>query len=877
MNVQSKRPARRLSIVLIVVLVAATGVAALEHAGAPGRAASTVRVPAAADAAPASAGFPTRDLAFFEPNLGQADAAVAFLTRSGGDTLFLTPTDAVRVFPPPTRAASDGSGRDLSETPGFDARGLPVAVEIPDSPGVALRTTFVDAAHDVRLVGEEQKGGLSNYLVGSDASSWVRGVPHFGAVRYIGLYDGIDLRFYRNAGGLVEYDFLLAPGADPAAIKLAFSGATATTIDGDGNLVFETHAGRLLQPAPVLHQRFAHGPVPVAGAYELSGGIATFRIGPYDPTRELVIDPVIAYATYLGGSGDDWAMDVAVDSRGAPCITGFTENVDFPAPSGTPTTTLGAPNLTIRGHVFVARLTPAGDAYEYLTYVGGDGISYSYGGLDSDSAGRCAVVGTTSAKNFPVHNAAQPAHAGGHASDGFAFKLNAAGDAFEFSTYLGGTASESSGGIAIDASGSTYVVGSTASADFPVKDAYQATLVNSSEIFLVRLDPGGAMDYSTFLGGTLWEYASGVAADADGRAHVTGITGSLDFPTLNAAQPALAAGYRDAFAVRFAPDGASLEYATYVGGAGGEWGSGGALAPDGTFYVSGMTQASDYPLVDATSPSGGGAGDAYLSAFAPSGSLVFSTTLGGPSYQSGDVGVGPDGSVFVDAFDLDSNPPRVRPIRSTVWGADHWLVDLSADRRSIEFSTFLGGVDRETGASVAVDGAGNMYVVGGTSSKHALADDGVQPRPGELMGPFTIVQEAFLVKVSPGPSPPSEPVDVVMEDGDEQREARIRWSAPFYSGDGPITAYHIHRGLDPRNLTFYAAVGPEVRVYDDPAAWDGTDVAGSAVPIFEEPPKYYNVRAVNAVGAGIPGIGWCFQQMGFAGFVLGESDCYPEG
>ncbi len=346
----------------------------------------------------------------FEVNQGQTAAQVDFLSQGSGYTLFLTPTETVLSLQKPAPAAGD-------------------AAKVPDS--VVLSSTFVGANPQPQVVGLDRLAGTSNYFIGSDPSQWHTNIANYGQVEYQNLYPGVNLVFYGNQRQL-EYDYVVAPGTDPGVIKLAIDGAESMTIDGQGNLVLHTSAGDVMEDAPVVYQESAGVRQPVSGQFVLEGdGQVGFALGAYDHTRPLVIDPVLSYSTYLGGTGYDWGNGIAVDTAGNAYVTGTTSSTDFPTTTGAFQTIYGG-----NGDGFVTKLNPTGTALVYSTYLGGTGEDVGLG-IAVDTAGNAYVTGGTSSTNFPTTPGAYQTSFGG-GEDAFVAKF-----AFEVQTTTALTTSAS--------------------------------------------------------------------------------------------------------------------------------------------------------------------------------------------------------------------------------------------------------------------------------------------------------------------------------------------------------------------------------------------------------------------------------------------------
>jgi hypothetical protein len=378
--------------------------------------------------------------------------------------------------------------------------------------------------------GVDEMSGKSNYFIGNDAKKWHTNVPRYAKVKYTGVYSGIDLVYYGNQQQL-EYDFVVAPGADPRRIQLGISGARRISCNEDGNLVLTMDEGEILWHKPVVYQKHGGTRQEIATHYAINAkNRVRFEVGDYDSRRPLFIDPLI-YSTYLGGSAYDYGSGIAVDGAGHAYVTGWTTSANFPTMNPLQPASGGL-------YVFVAKLNPAGSALVYSTYLGGG--ADEGGGIAVDSSGNAYVTGLTESTDFPTMNPLQPSFGG--VSDAFVAKLNPTGSALVYSTYLGGSGIDNGTGISVDNSGNAYVTGYTFSANFPLMNPLQATPGGGGygDAFVAKLDStGSALVYSTYLGGSGDDYGAGIAVDSPGNAYVTGSTDSNDFPTMNPLQPTL--------------------------------------------------------------------------------------------------------------------------------------------------------------------------------------------------------------------------------------------------------------------------------------------------------------------------------------------------
>jgi hypothetical protein len=661
----------------------------------------------------------------FEANEGQTDRRVRFLARGGGYALFLTPAGAVlrlRGGAPPARPARTKTGSDV------------------------LSMRFAGANPSPSMEGEGVLPGVSNYFVGQDPAKWRTGIPHYQAVRYAEVYPGVDVLFYGNQREL-EYDIVVAPGADPRRVRLAFDGARGLSVDEHGDLTIRTATGRLTHRKPLTYQEVEGRKQVIASRYVLKAGKQIgFEVSAYDPTRPLVIDPVLVYSTYLGGSGQDLGYGLAVDSSGSAYVTGHTASLNFPITAGAPQTAYGGSFAD----VFVTKLNPAGDALVYSTYLGGSNGDEGKG-IAVDTSGSAYVVGNSRSANFPTTPGAfQTAPAGGpNLGDAFAAKLSPAGDALVYSTFLGGSHDDRAQGVALDAAGRAFVSGSTVSSNFPLFNQFQGYPGDgNSNCFVTRLNAAGsALTYSTYLGGSAGEFNGGIAVDSTGKAYVSGSTTSADFPTVNAFQPGLS-GARDVFVAKIDADQAgapSLVYSTYFGGLSVDEASAVAVNSSGNAFVAGFTDSTNFPTTAGAFQTvyGGGFFEAFVAKLGVAGNtLDYSTYLGG---SDGDLAYGlaldASGNAYVAGETYSYNFPTAYPFQpANSLPPDAFVTKLDAAGSSIVYSSYLGGGSNDTARAVAVDAADNAYVAGHTFSTNF-------PAVGPAQGSYGGNGDAFVAKI----------------------------------------------------------------------------------------------------------------------------------
>ena len=706
----------------------------------------------------------------FERNQGQSDSRVAFLSRGRGYTLFLTEDEAV-----------------------LEMRNAPASSKLPTSSHAIssglVRMTLVGAKSGTTAVGEDELPGKSNYFIGNNPDKWTRNIDNYAKVRYADIYPGIDLVYYGTQGQL-EYDFVVRPGTDASQIRLAVNDADHQNLqlDSSGALVASTPAGDLQFLKPVIYQRNPDGSRQgVDGNYKLAGAnMVGFELGPYDKTRELVLDPVVGYSSFLGGSGDDAhdSVSVAVDSAGNAYVASGTTSINFPVSAGAFQPTFGGgpaicdQQSNFCGDAFVTKINAAGTAIVYSTYLGGNDSDYAYG-LAVDAGGNAYVAGLTKSLNFPVTAGVFQPNFGGYPSpcnewvcgDAFVTKLNATGSALVYSSYLGGSGDEHPEGLAIDAQGNAYLAGDTGSPDFPITPgAFQTQLkggdtcigrngvaVTCHNAFVTKVNPTGTkLVYSTYLGGSTGDGAGGIAVDSAGHTAAVGSTCSTDFPiTANAFQKANAGGC-DIFVSVFSPNGGQLVYSTFFGGIGYDASYGAAVDGSGNVYLGGFTSSPNFPVTSgAVQTVYGGNNDAVIAKFNPrasgAASLVYSTYLGGSQSDLGaDVAVDSLGDAYVCGETFSPDFPAVNAVQAARRGTsgDAFLSELNPQGTALLFSTYLGGSGQQEADNVALDKAGNVFIAGRTTS----GDFPTTPRafqPGYAGG----ASDLYVVKVNPANAP----------------------------------------------------------------------------------------------------------------------------
>jgi hypothetical protein len=669
----------------------------------------------------------------FEPNLGQTNRAVRFLSRGNGYALYLTANEAFLSL------------RRLSPN-GVKDRPSPFYKIKMDGPAsTLLRMKLVGADPVPKISGIEELPGKSNYFVGNNPQTWQRNVPTFAKVKYENVYPGIDLVYYGNQGQL-EYDFVGAPGANLRMIELSFPDAKTLSIDAKGGLVIGLEHGEVFERAPAVFQEVNGRKRTIAGRYILrDSNRVAFEMGTVDRSRAVVIDPAIQFSTYLGGSGDDSPFYMDVDRFGSVYVAGCTTSTDFPTTPDSLQSTFAGGTFggTFDGDAFVTKLNPQGSAVVYSTYLGGAGDDCGLG-IAVNPLGVAYLTGQTSSTDFPTTSRAfQPSFGGGNL-DGFVAKLSADGSVLIYSTYLGGSGDDAALIGPTDSGGHVYAEGLTSSTDFPTTaGAFQRTYGGGAvDAFVSKLKADGSgLIFSTYLGGSGDDLGFDGTIDRFGNAYITGITSSADFPTTpRAFQRAYGGGDFDTFVTKVKQDGSGLVYSTYLGGSGHEEPRDLTVDVFGNAYVPGFTSSNDFPITPGAFQTSfaGGNWDGYVTKFNPAGTgVVYSTYLGGSGDDfAGAVRVDRLGNAYVPGLTSSTDfPTTANAFQSTYGGgnSDAFVTKLNPRGSGLLFSSYLGGSgdDGSVGSGTGIDRSGNVYVNGFTNSTDfPITKDAFQPRYG---------------------------------------------------------------------------------------------------------------------------------------------------
>ena len=672
----------------------------------------------------------------FEP---AANSEAKYLARGNGYALFLANDEAVLELRGPSKSAS------------------------------VVRMELAGANKASAFIPVEVLPGRSNYFIGNDPAKWRTGVPQYRKVLESNVYPGVDLVYYGTAGKL-EYDFDVAPGADPSAIQLAFRGASDPRIDERGELIVHAAGGEVRLRRPIAYQEFSGSRQPVSVGYTLNGQNVAFQVAEYDPRRPLVIDPILIYSTYLGGSNIDAANGIAVAPDDTAFIAGSTFSSDFPTAHPLQANDGGGPDFP--QDAFVAKIKSDGSALAYSTYLGGENQDAA-NGIAVDSIGDAYVIGFTLSPHFPVLPGSFETLCGGDGqcgakftqglivSNAFVTKLDPAGAKILYSTFYGQFQNVKGQAIAVDSNRNAYITGSTTAnfatfATFPITpSAFQPNFAstsggNSTNAFVAVLNANGTSAlYSSYLGGEVTDVGYGIAVDGSANASVTGLTYSTQFPVTPGALQSTYGGEGDAFVAKVSTTlsgAASLAYSTYLGGTGLDQGNAIAIDAAGDAFVTGLTSSATLGFgTSGVQPVYAGQGDAFVTELTPNGALTYFTYLGGTHADEGDgIAVDSTGNVYVTGTTASTDFPTAGAVFQPAYGGgntDSFVAKIGPGGAPLVYSSYLGGTNAELATAIAVDTAGSAYVTGQTCSQDFPLANPLQAVPGGNC-------DAYIAKVS---------------------------------------------------------------------------------------------------------------------------------
>ncbi len=671
----------------------------------------------------------------FTKNMGQWPDSILFRANANGAVMWFTKDGVYQQFFKRVSKESDSRDNDIEHLPEHDS------IET-----MMIKTAFVEPNADVTIETGEVLAYTCNYFFGNDQNKWLTDVPNYSSITYKDIYVGIDLHYYSN-GKQMEYDFIIAPHAELSLIRMKYEGADSIYLVDNQELVVAFPWGEIHERELFVHQGV---PISVTGIntrYVLfDKHIFGFQLleEVTNPLLSVVVDPVLTFGSYLGGSLWDEGSAIDVDNAGNLYVTGRTQSANFPM--------VGAIDGSFGGmwDVFVSKLSADGSALLFSTYLGGVQTDAPRGLLIDSSSAVC-LSGYTASSDFPVQNAYDNTHNGGY--DIFVTKLSSSGNTLLYGTFLGGSTDEGPRDIATDSSGCLYVGGSTSSADFPAVNGYDTTYNGESDVFFTKFSAdGSSVVYSTFLGGTESDDAGGFAVDKFGNAYIGGQIDSDDFPIVNALD-SLKSGSGDSFIAKIAPSGDSLVYSTFIGGNAAVLFKDVTVDTSGNAYIAGETSSSSLAVHNAfDSTYNGGSPDCFVAKISSAGDTrIFTTYLGGISIdQISMITLDQFDNVYVIGSTTSTNFPcqnaldttlGTNPSHDSLFGVfDVFITKLASSGNSLDFSTYLGSFSHEMGYAIVVDQSENIYVSGHTLSTDFNMKDGYDNSSNG--GP----QDAFIMK-----------------------------------------------------------------------------------------------------------------------------------
>lgn len=663
----------------------------------------------------ASISIPSSSELTFEPAAGLGPNGLLFVSRMRKYTVFLQPNKLTMAISSPTeRPHHEGKLNSIFLS-------LRLLGSNPSSPKPEMAIA-----------------GRSNYFIGNDPRKWRTDIPRFRRVMYPSVYEDVDL-VYHGTKDHVEYDFVVRSGGNPGSIRFSVEGADQISLEKNGSLALHIGNTEFAVHRPSAYQMFRGQRREVSANFvRLDRDLFGFQVGEFDRKMPLVIDPTVLYSTYFGGSGDEGIFGIRFDKQGNIYVAGETSSLDFPTkhpaqskvggsydvfvskfdPTGKNliySTYLGGsqfdhavglqlddhgsayiagltfssdfpvknalqPSFAGQADGFVARLSPSGSELIFSTYLGGEGFD-SINALAIDHEGSVYVTGQTRSQQFPLTSSAfQKACDGGAnpnfcTGDAFFSKIDPTGTKLIYSSYLGGSGSDSAAGIAVNSHGEALIAGGTVSRDFPTRNAYQSSIKGIGAAFLAKVNVSGSgLVFSTYLGGSSFDSATDIALDEGQNIYLTGTTSSKDFPVLHAFQPQNHGGFLDAFITKFNPKGSGLIYSTYLGGSNLDYPFRIVITSRGEAVVAGFTSSTDFPVHQPLQLAyGGGQTDTFVAMLGTEGNeLRFSTYLGGTSDEyTYALSLGCENSFWVGGSTASKNFPIVNAFQNTFAGGPY--------------------------------------------------------------------------------------------------------------------------------------------------------------------------------------------------------------
>jgi cold shock CspA family protein len=650
------------------------------------------------------------DRQFFIENKGQWHSDVLYLSRMGGLDVWITKYGVNYTF---YQIEKNPNAKEAERLPNkFDH-------EMEDATLLGHRVILKFQNHKASPLPEgiQKQEGYYNYLIGNDPSKHASYVGLYKEAVVKNVYEGIDLRYYFDKGYL-RYDFIVQPGADPAQIRFTLEGEEKEYLK-NGALCYTTRFGEVQMQDLYVYQQ--NDKRQVQAKFAQRNGAWQFQFSGYDKTQPLIIDPLI-YSTYIGGSGIDSGLSIAIDNTGNAYVTGGTFSSNYGI-------TPGAFQTAYEGgqsDVFVTKLNNTGKTLLYSTYVGGSGTDIGCS-IAIDNYGNAYITGHTQSTNYDISPGVFQTTYGGGLYDVFVTKLNSTGTALIYSTYIGGSNDDYCNSIAIDGSGNAYIAGYTASSDYPITPgAFQTTYGGGQhDVFGTKLNSTGtALLYSTYVGGAGIDYGLSIAIDNSGYAYITGYTNSFNYPiTTGALQTDYVGGISDVFVTQLNSTGTGLIYSTYIGGSDWDMGLGIAIDGSGNAYIIGSTGSIDYDITPgAFQTTHGGDGDVFVTKLNSTGTaLIYSTLVGGSGTDRGmAISIDSFGNAYITGLTGSIDYDITLDAFQTANGGneDVFVTILNSMGTALIYSTYIGGSDKDEAKGIVIDNSGNVYFTGWTNSNN---------------------------------------------------------------------------------------------------------------------------------------------------------------
>ena len=762
---------------------------------------------------------------FFIPNQGQWNPEVKYLTRIGGMNAWITSSGVVYDYYHIKKNFYETQTSKLNQTEKVSYKNKNTTIE-----GDVVRMQLVKPENNITGIGNNQREGYYNYFIGNDKNKWASNIPLYGDIVLKGVYKNIDIKYYYDRGQL-RYDYIAQPGANISQIKFKFEGQQGIRVNNNGELVLKTSLGEVTNGKIYAYQTEGGSKQEVACKFEQRrDGTIGLKTNSYDIKKELIIDPLV-YSTFIGGTGDDEAESITVDSIGNTYITGITSSTNYPL-------TTGAYQVSYNGgsyDIFVTKLNSKGNGLVFSTFIGGNNGDYALSVKLSNNLD-IYLTGVTSSSNYPTTIGAYQTNYGGGNYDAFVTKLNSSGSALAFSTYIGGSDFDQANSLAIDSQDNTYITGATSSSNFPTSsDVYQKTLKGSQNVFVAKLNSNGtALVYSTLIGGNEKDGAASIALDIDGNAYISGNTSSTNYPvSTNAYQKSLN-GQQNPFITKLNPAGSGLVYSTYIGG--NNIDNGAALAIDShkDAYLVGSSTSANFPITGgAYQTTLKGYQNVFVSKLDSSGSnLIYSTFIGGSGNDMGIfITVDSSGDACFTGGCNSSDYPTTNDAFQNNYGggnSDAFVSELNSTGSNLLYSTFLGGSNDEKGYSISLNDSGKVYITGNTSSPN------YPTTIGAYQNVYAGGTDAFLTKLSLITAPNT--VSLVSPPNNSSgnvQPLKLKWMSASNT-----SSYRLQISTD---STFAAATVDTVGLTD-------TTFTISGLSNFIK--YYWHVNAENAGGAG---------------------------